>query len=166
MAVRSMPASSPEAFVAAVFPTPIRTVMVFPIAKMLACSIRSRTALVHADVGSSIPTWTKIRSPIAMTIAPWMPAKVSQGSAAAVFPTTTPTWTVRRTAEMLARPTRSSSSQECGCGVLDTDTDGDGLADCKDACPADPLKVVAGACGCSVVEVDTDLDGVFDCLDS
>ena len=46
-----------------------------------------------------------------------------------------------------------------------TDSDGDGVADCVDNCPNDPLKVEPGDCGCGTPETDTDSDGTADCLD-
>ena len=47
-----------------------------------------------------------------------------------------------------------------------SDTDLDGTADCEDACPDDPLKIVLGECGCSVVDTDDDFSGTADCLNS
>lgn len=32
------------------------------------------------------------------------------------------------------------------------DSDGDGVDDCRDGCPADPLKTDPGRCGCGVSE--------------
>jgi hypothetical protein len=46
------------------------------------------------------------------------------------------------------------------------DSDGDGTADCSDACPLDPAKVVPGACGCGIADTDSDGDGIPDCHDS
>jgi len=45
------------------------------------------------------------------------------------------------------------------------DTDGDGVVDCLDGCPADPLKIAPGVCGCGVPDTDTDGDGTADCID-
>jgi hypothetical protein len=45
----------------------------------------------------------------------------------------------------------------------DFDTDGDGVADCQDGCPTDPLKTTAGACGCNQIDYDFDYDGIADC---
>jgi hypothetical protein len=45
------------------------------------------------------------------------------------------------------------------------DSDGDGVADCNDGCPFDPLKTAAGVCGCGVSDSDSDGDGVADCND-
>ena len=46
-----------------------------------------------------------------------------------------------------------------------TDTDGDGVDDCDDGCPEDPLKSAPGDCGCGVEDLDSDKDGVADCND-
>jgi hypothetical protein len=54
----------------------------------------------------------------------------------------------------------------CGCGNLETDSDGDGVPDCVDGCPADPLKIAPGVCGCGVPDLDGDGDGVLDCVDN
>ncbi len=45
------------------------------------------------------------------------------------------------------------------------DTDHDGVPDCEDGCPLDPLKTAPGACGCGVPDTDSDGDTVPDCLD-
>lgn len=45
------------------------------------------------------------------------------------------------------------------------DGDSDGVSDCLDACPDDPLKTEPGACGCGISEVDSDGDGTPDCKD-
>jgi len=45
------------------------------------------------------------------------------------------------------------------------DTDGDGVVDCSDSCPFDPLKVTPGICGCDVADNDSDFDGTPDCND-
>ena len=47
------------------------------------------------------------------------------------------------------------------------DNDGDGVADCIDDCPHDPLKITPGICGCNAVDnmQDSDNDGVADCVD-
>lgn len=50
-------------------------------------------------------------------------------------------------------------------GPCEVDSDGDGVVDCNDGCPADPLKVAPGACGCSVADTDTDGDLTPDCND-
>jgi hypothetical protein len=49
--------------------------------------------------------------------------------------------------------------------VPDDDGDGDGVPDCVDGCPSDPLKTAPGACGCGVPDDDGDGDGVPDCVD-
>lgn len=41
----------------------------------------------------------------------------------------------------------------CACGAGDVDGDLDGVADCADKCPSDPLKVSPGQCGCGVAEM-------------
>jgi hypothetical protein len=46
------------------------------------------------------------------------------------------------------------------------DTDGDGVANCLDGCPNDPLKTQPGACGCGVADADFDGDGDLDCVDN
>ncbi|MBL8863336.1 MAG: HYR domain-containing protein [Planctomycetes bacterium] len=46
------------------------------------------------------------------------------------------------------------------------DSDADGVVDCLDGCPADPLKTDPGACGCGVSEDDPDGDGVPSCIDN
>ncbi|MCC7012467.1 MAG: matrixin family metalloprotease [Planctomycetes bacterium] len=46
------------------------------------------------------------------------------------------------------------------------DSDGDGVDDCSDGCPFDPLKITPGACGCGVPDTDTDNDGDADCVDN
>ncbi|MCC7015270.1 MAG: lamin tail domain-containing protein [Planctomycetes bacterium] len=45
------------------------------------------------------------------------------------------------------------------------DADGDGVDDCADGCPLDPLKLAPGVCGCGVSDVDSDGDGAADCID-
>jgi hypothetical protein len=50
------------------------------------------------------------------------------------------------------------------CSSFD-DTDRDGVRDCIDGCPYDPLKIAKGACGCGIADLDSDGDGVADCLD-
>jgi len=47
------------------------------------------------------------------------------------------------------------------------DNDKDGVADCIDACPHDPLKIAPGICGCNTIDntQDSDDDGVADCVD-
>jgi hypothetical protein len=50
-------------------------------------------------------------------------------------------------------------------GSFCPDSDGDGVDDCLDGCPNDPLKITPGQCGCGVVDTDGDGDGVADCVD-
>jgi hypothetical protein len=45
------------------------------------------------------------------------------------------------------------------------DSDNDGVSDCQDLCPKDPLKTDPGLCGCGIAETDTDRDGVPNCID-
>ena len=46
------------------------------------------------------------------------------------------------------------------------DSDLDGVPDCVDVCPGDPLKTTtAGPCGCGLPDTDTDTDNTPDCLD-
>lgn len=47
----------------------------------------------------------------------------------------------------------------------EADSDGDGVRDCSDGCPLDPLKLAPGVCGCGEPDVDTDGDGTLDCDD-
>ena len=47
----------------------------------------------------------------------------------------------------------------------EADTDNDGVVNCLDGCPTDPLKIAPGICGCGVADTDTDADGTADCLD-
>ena len=49
--------------------------------------------------------------------------------------------------------------------VSKDDTDGDGIADCNEACPYDPLKTEPGACNCGTPDIDKDTDGTPDCLE-
>ena len=49
--------------------------------------------------------------------------------------------------------------------LLASDSDGDGVADCNDLCPTDPLKSDPGDCGCREPETDTDNDETPDCND-
>jgi hypothetical protein len=49
--------------------------------------------------------------------------------------------------------------------VPEADSDSDGVADCNDGCPNDPLKSSPGTCGCGVSDADSDSDGVADCND-
>jgi len=54
----------------------------------------------------------------------------------------------------------------CGCNIADVDTDIDGIPDCQDACPDDPLKSNPGQCGCGISDaVHSDADGIPDCND-
>lgn len=46
-----------------------------------------------------------------------------------------------------------------------TDSDSDGIPDCLDLCPTDPLKHDPGQCGCGVSDKDSDVDGYADCID-
>lgn len=46
------------------------------------------------------------------------------------------------------------------------DSDGDGIPDCVDLCPFDPLKTAPGTCGCGVPDTDSDGDGIPDCIDN
>ncbi|MCB0318757.1 MAG: DUF5011 domain-containing protein [Bdellovibrionales bacterium] len=43
------------------------------------------------------------------------------------------------------------------------DSDTDGVNDCDDDCPSDPLKISAGECGCGQVDEDVNGDGIIDC---
>lgn len=45
------------------------------------------------------------------------------------------------------------------------DSDSDGVLDCEDQCPNDPLKSTPGTCGCGVTDIDSDNDGTADCED-
>jgi hypothetical protein len=47
--------------------------------------------------------------------------------------------------------------------VADSDSDRDGVADCLDGCPTDPLKTSPGACGCGVPDEDLNENGIPDC---
>jgi hypothetical protein len=54
----------------------------------------------------------------------------------------------------------------CNCVGSAPDTDNDGVNDCLDECPHDPLKIVLGICGCSISDTaDADSDGTPDCID-
>ncbi len=68
---------------------------------------------------------------------------------------------------------------DVNCQVDTTDSDGDGLYDCRDACPDDPnnecgadlcpddpLKDAPGVCGCGVPDTNSDSDHYADCLDA
>ncbi len=46
------------------------------------------------------------------------------------------------------------------------DSDHDGVLDCHDNCPNDPLKIEPGACGCGIADVDSDNDDTPDCNDN
>ena len=46
------------------------------------------------------------------------------------------------------------------------DSDNDGVLNCADGCPNDPLKIAPGICGCGVSDLDTDNDGLADCNDN
>lgn len=52
-------------------------------------------------------------------------------------------------------------------GLVDNrpDTDGDGVGDCFEECPFDPLKIDPGICGCGVEDIDNDWDGFMSCFD-
>ncbi|MEK6677053.1 MAG: PKD domain-containing protein [Planctomycetota bacterium] len=52
-------------------------------------------------------------------------------------------------------------SAPCSLG----DTDNDGLNDCSDECPGDPMKIATGLCGCGVEDLDSDTNGTMDCLE-
>jgi hypothetical protein len=52
-----------------------------------------------------------------------------------------------------------------GVELLASDNDGDGIPDCNDLCPMDPLKSDPGDCGCGIADTDTDGDGTADCID-
>lgn len=45
------------------------------------------------------------------------------------------------------------------------DADKDGVPNCHDRCPQDPLKWAPMYCGCGKLEVDADLNGVVDCVE-
>lgn len=45
------------------------------------------------------------------------------------------------------------------------DNDSDGVPNCLDNCPQDPLKNEPLQCGCGNLETDTDADGTADCVD-
>jgi hypothetical protein len=45
------------------------------------------------------------------------------------------------------------------------DSDGDGVSNCSDGCPNDPLKIAPGVCGCGVPDTDSDGDGTANCID-
>jgi hypothetical protein len=61
-----------------------------------------------------------------------------------------------------------------GCIAYDTvtltidvfDSDNDGMSNCSDLCPLDPLKIAPGVCGCGNPEFDSDADGTPDCEDN
>lgn len=64
-----------------------------------------------------------------------------------------------------AGPVIDNVSIEVTSGACQIDTDADGIVDCLDECPNDPLKSVMGQCGCGIEETDTDGDGQADCVD-
>ncbi|MEM7246644.1 MAG: hypothetical protein AAF533_14940 [Acidobacteriota bacterium] len=51
------------------------------------------------------------------------------------------------------------------CDCRSEDSDDDGVPDCIDQCPEDPVKTDPGDCGCGVPDDDSDGDLVSDCLD-
>ncbi len=55
--------------------------------------------------------------------------------------------------------------QFCSSCLFPLDSDRDGVPDCIDGCPNDPLKVQPGICGCGSSDVDSDGDGFPDCID-
>ncbi len=54
---------------------------------------------------------------------------------------------------------------DCAYCPGNPDGDGDGVLDCLDACPNDPLKTAPGQCGCGTADTDSDGDGTADCND-
>jgi hypothetical protein len=50
------------------------------------------------------------------------------------------------------------------CNDPTLDSDMDGTPDCRDECPYDKDKILAGMCGCGFAENDSDGDGTVDCL--
>ncbi|MCC7013551.1 MAG: thrombospondin type 3 repeat-containing protein [Planctomycetes bacterium] len=58
-----------------------------------------------------------------------------------------------------------SYSLQVSITACTVDSDGDGVADCNDGCPLDPLKLAPGVCGCGTSDVDSDGDGTADCQD-
>jgi hypothetical protein len=63
---------------------------------------------------------------------------------------------------------RIASAQPAAAFTLSwsvADSDGDGVRDCSDGCPSDPLKTSPGVCGCGVQDTDSDGDSVPDCND-
>ena len=76
------------------------------------------------------------------------------------------TWTLR------VKDTISNNTGSYSTATIDftpgelVDSDGDGVANCNDVCPNDPLKTTsAGACGCGTVDTDFNANGVADCLE-
>ncbi len=70
-------------------------------------------------------------------------------------------------ASVPASQLEQSLSRYCNTSCSSTDdTDRDGVPDCADGCPYDPLKVQPGYCGCGLPETDSDGDGVPDCIDA
>ena len=51
------------------------------------------------------------------------------------------------------------------CGEY-PDRDSDGVPDCQELCPDDPLKLEPGQCGCGTPDTDSDADTFADCLDA
>jgi hypothetical protein len=60
---------------------------------------------------------------------------------------------------------QAATKRYCGECPRFEDTDRDGVQNCLDQCPYDPLKTAPGVCLCGVPDTDSDGDGVPDCLD-